>query len=111
LLKKKRLDVHARIADVLTDAFSDQVARKPEFLAHHLTQAATYERATPYWIEAGERALRQVALLEAIGHLTTALRINGLLPQSAERDVQELTIRMLLAKAYQCAFGWPTARS
>jgi len=86
LLKKKRLDVHARIADVLTDAFSDQVARKPEFLAHHLTQAAMYERATPYWIEAGERALRQVALLEAIGHLTTALRINGLLPQSAERD-------------------------
>ena len=53
--------------------FSERVANEPELLAHHFTQAGLNERAVPYWIKAGQRALARVALPEAVGHLTTAL--------------------------------------
>jgi predicted ATPase len=44
-------------------------------------------------VEAGRRAAVRSANLEAIGHLTRALQALELLPESAERDRQELTIR------------------
>ncbi len=94
LLKSKRAQLHAQIAQVLERDFSERVANEPELLAHHFTQAGLNERAVPYWIKAGQRALARVALAEAVGHLTTALSVNERLPASVERDRQELDIRV-----------------
>jgi len=106
LLKSKRAQVHAHIAQVLERDFSERVANEPELLAHHFTQAGLTERAVPYWINSGQRALMQVALPEAVGHLTTALSINQRLPASVERDRQELHIRVMLGTAYLASLGW-----
>ena len=106
LLKSKRAQWHAQIAQVLETDFSDRVANEPEVLAHHFTQAGLNERAAPYWIQAGQRALARVALAEAVGHLTTALSVIGQLPASAGRDSQELDTRVLLGTAYLSFLGW-----
>ena len=100
LLKSKRLQLHAQIANVLEKEFAGVVAAQPEVLAHHLTEAALHERAIPYWIRAGQQALARVALAEAVAHLTAALKVNEQLSASAERELQELDIRMLLGTAY-----------
>ena len=69
------------------------------------------ERAVPYWTKAGQWALARVALPEALGRLTNALSVNGRLPGSAERDRQELHIRVTLAISHRYAAGHSTTRS
>jgi class 3 adenylate cyclase/predicted ATPase len=106
LLKSKRAQVHAQIAQVLEQDLSGGVANEPELLAHHFTEAGLHQRAVRYWINAGQRALMRVALREAVGHLTTALGVNQRLPISVERDRQELDARLLLAASYVAFLGW-----
>jgi hypothetical protein len=107
LLKSKRIQLHAQIAEVLERNFTERAANEPELLAFHFTQAGLNEHAVPYWIKAGQRALARVALPEAVGHLSTALSVNERLPEGVERDRQELHIRVTLATAYLAYRGWP----
>ena len=57
LLKSKRQQLHAQIAQVLEKDFSDRVANEPELLAHHYTQAGNLAAAIPLWRKAGELAV------------------------------------------------------
>ena len=106
LLKSKRMQLHVQIAQLLEQDFPDRVANEPELAARHFTQSGVHERAVPYWIRAGERALARVAFQEAAGHLRAALSGNASLPASAERDRQELDIRLMLGAAYLSSLGW-----
>ena len=56
LLKSKRAQLHAQIAQLLEKDFPDTVANEPELLAHHFTQAGLNSEAVPYWL--GRRAAR-----------------------------------------------------
>ena len=56
LLKSKRQQLHARIAQVLEERLPDAGEAEPEVLAQHLTDAGLTERAIPYWRRAGELA-------------------------------------------------------
>ena len=62
LLKSRRAQLHAQIAQVLEEDFAERVANEPELLAHHYTQAGNLAAAIPLWQKAGELALRRVAL-------------------------------------------------
>jgi class 3 adenylate cyclase/predicted ATPase len=106
LLKTKRHELHAQIADTLEQRFSSIVVLEPETLAQHLTSAGIHERAAPYWLRAGERALGTVALVEAVGHLAKALSAVNTLPNSTERERNELRIRLPLSTAYLSLLGW-----
>jgi class 3 adenylate cyclase/tetratricopeptide (TPR) repeat protein len=110
LLKSRRAQLHAQIAQTLEKDFSDRVANEPELLAHHFTQAGLHQRAVPYWLLAGQRALARVALAEAVAHLTAALNVNEQLPVSIERDRTELDTRLLLGTAYLALLGWPAVQ-
>ena len=57
LLKSKRAQLHAQIAQVLEKDFADRVANEPELLAHHYTQAGNLAAAIPLWRKAGELAV------------------------------------------------------
>jgi predicted ATPase len=72
LLKSRRQELHARIADVLEADASDVSARQPELIAHHLSEARLAERAVPYWQRAADAAASRQAHQEAIAHCTRA---------------------------------------
>ena len=110
LLRAQRQQLHARIAQVLEQEFTDIVTNRPEVIAQHFTQAGLDERAVPYWIQAGQRALSRMTLPEAISHLKTALALIAHLPLSPERDVQELDLRLKLSTAYVGHAGWHTTK-
>jgi predicted ATPase/class 3 adenylate cyclase len=99
LLRSDRQRLHARIAEAIEGRFPDRVAREPELLAHHFTEACQIERAVGYWLKAGESASQRSANLEAIRHLTRGLEALNTLPENFERDRQEL--------AFQIAIGTP----
>jgi predicted ATPase len=70
LLKSKRQQLHARIAEALEERLTDAGETAPEVLARHLTDAGLAARAVPYWRRAGELAAGRSANLEAIAHLS-----------------------------------------
>ncbi len=57
LLKSKRQQLHAQIAQVLEKDFSERVANEPELLAHHYTQAGNLAAAIPLWQQGGRAGL------------------------------------------------------
>ena len=99
LLKSKRQHYHEQIARTLAAYVSVSGDIHPELLAHHYTQAGLKEEALSYWYQAGERAVRQSANEEAIGHLQTGLALLDTLPLSPQHQRHEL--------AFQTPWGGP----
>jgi predicted ATPase len=106
LLRRRREELHARIAAVLETDFADRVAAEPELLARHLTDAGLLEKAVPWWLQAGEKAAERWANREAIAHLTRGLGVLKLLPETRQRDEQELRFQIALASAYGASQGF-----
>ena len=106
LLRKTRQQYHQRIADVLEHRFRETAEQEPELLAHHHTEAGNVARAIPYWRTAANQAITRAAFAEAISHLTRALQLLDTLPESPERDQQELRLQSALGMALQARRGY-----
>jgi predicted ATPase len=106
LLKSKRQQLHARIAQVLEERFPEVVATQPELLAHHCTEGGLVEHAVDYWLAAGERALRASANVEGIKHLLQGLEVLKSLPETPERQRKELRFQTALGPALAATKGW-----
>jgi serine/threonine protein kinase/predicted ATPase len=106
LVKSKRQQFHGRIAEVLEARFPQIGETQPELLAHHFTEAGRIEKSIGYWLSAGSRSQEQFANVEAIDHLTKGLEQLSTLPESPDRDVNELALLNRLGSAYQAALGY-----
>ena len=106
LLKSTRRQDHQRIAQVLAEQFADTAKTQPELLAYHYTEAGCHEQAISYWQRAGQRAREGSAHGEAIAHLTRGLEILATLPQTPERDQQDLTFHVSLGNSLAVTRGW-----
>ncbi len=106
LLKSRRRPIHGRIADALQKQFGEIIETEPELLAHHYTEAGLIKQAIPYWQQAGERAVQRSANVEAIGHFTKALDMLQTLPDTLERNQQELTVQVALAVPLAATTGF-----
>src|SRR5690242_18618866 len=106
LLKRRRQELHGKIARAIEQRFPHLKTAEPEVLAHHLTEAGCAEAAIPLWQRAGELALKRMALTEAIAHLNQGLELVTTLPPSSERDASELGLRTRLGTAWTALKGW-----
>jgi predicted ATPase len=106
LLRRRRQELHGKIAKAIEDRFPSIEATEPELLAHHHTEAKQPEKAIPLWQKAGSLALKRMALVEAIAHFNKGLELAATLPASAERDGSELDMRTLLGTAWMALKGW-----
>ena len=107
LLKSKRQQLHARIAQVLEQRLTDAGDAGLEVLAQHWTSAGQAERAIPYWRRAGERAARRSANLEAITHLNKGLELLRTLPNASEHLDEEFALRMAMGGPLIATKGYP----
>jgi predicted ATPase len=105
LLKRRRQELHGRIARIIEERRPDTEATKPELLAHHYTEAQQPKKAIPLWQKAGSLALKRLALAEALAHLNRGLELVAALPASAQRDGMELDLRCLLGHRLDGAQG------
>jgi predicted ATPase len=53
LLRRKRQDLHGRIADVLVERFAAMAKARPELVAHHFSAAHRMDEAVLYWERPG----------------------------------------------------------
>lgn len=106
LLKSKRRDIHARIAQHMQTHRPEFAAARPELLAYHFTQAQEYAVAIGYHQQAGNQAVAASGNLEAIEEFGHALELITLLPPSEQRDKLELEILIAQAIPYTLTKGY-----
>lgn len=110
LLRAPRQKLHARIAKGLERLFPERASVGAELLAHHFTNGGQAESAIPYWLKAGRRAAERSADAEAVRQLRRGLEMLMTLPDSTEKDRQELDFQLALGAplAAQHGYGNPT---
>jgi predicted ATPase len=106
LLKRRRQQLHARVAQVLEERFPERVAAEPEVVARHYDQAGLVAQAIAHYQQAGERATQRSANEEAIGHLRRALALVATLPETRERHQMELGLQMAIGAPLNAVRGW-----
>src|SRR5262249_52960020 len=97
LLNERRVTLHEHVAEAIVAIFEGRLEEHLSELAHHYSHSRNTEKAIEHAQRAGERAAQLSANAEAIGHLTTALKLLETLPDSPERVEQELLLQVTLA--------------
>ena len=91
LLKSRRAQLHAAIANALEQQFPDVAQTEPETLAHHLTEAGLSEQSGR--ILAAGRQERGAPLGQSRGHRTPAARHRGDGPPAGRRGQGQVRAR------------------
>jgi predicted ATPase len=106
LLRGRRQQLHARIAETLERQFTEIVASDPALLAQHCAEAGFNEKAVGYRLTAGQQALARSAMTEAVAQLTKGLEVLANLPEGTARQQQELDLRLAMGPALIATQGW-----
>jgi class 3 adenylate cyclase/predicted ATPase len=96
LLRKRRQDLHARIASAIEMRFPQIIEAQPELVARHFGEARLIEKAIGYWLQAGRLAAARSANVEAIAHLGEGLASINDLPSPSSRSRWELSLQTAL---------------
>ena len=106
LLKSRRAQLHARTAEALLQQLPAVAESHPELVAHHLSEAGSYDQAVVYWLAAGRRALEASANVEAAAHLQRGLKELATLPDGADRAGREVALQIALGTALTATQGY-----
>jgi class 3 adenylate cyclase/predicted ATPase len=106
LLRARRRQLHAAIADALECRFPATAEAQPELVAHHYGAAGLAEQAIARWDKAARRAIERSGSVEAVAHLRRALDLLAGLPASRERDRRELGLRSTLGAQLAVTKGY-----
>jgi predicted ATPase len=102
----RRIDLHRRIANREEKAHGEHADEIATELAHHYSQANDRNKSIQYFQLAGERATARCAMVEAERHYSNALKLLGELPETPERDRQELALQLAVGPALMAVKGW-----
>jgi predicted ATPase/class 3 adenylate cyclase len=106
LLRSSRQQLHGQIAEALTAHSAEIIDSQPEILAQHYAEAGLVEKSVFYWGKAGQRSAARSATAEAAAQLQKGLDQLGLLPETPERQRQELELRSGLSAALMVVKGF-----
>ncbi|MBI3248068.1 MAG: AAA family ATPase [Deltaproteobacteria bacterium] len=96
LLVERRKTVHERAARTIEDLYRAKLDDRYSELAHHYSRSGNTQKAVAYLQLAGQQAAQRSAYAEAVNHFTAALALLKILPDSENRDRQELTLQTAL---------------
>ncbi|MBI3248770.1 MAG: AAA family ATPase [Deltaproteobacteria bacterium] len=98
---------HRQIGEREEQAYGSRAWEIAAELAMHFERGRDSQRAVQYFAQAAEKATRQYANQEAVGHLTKGLELLKALPDIPERAWQELTLQIALGASLVTLHGWP----
>jgi len=105
LLRGARQRLHAQIAEALETLSPERMDSQPELLAQHYAEAGLIEKSIEFWGKAGHSSAARSAMAEAAAQFQKALDQLELLPDSRDRQRQELEFWIALAAALQGVKG------
>jgi predicted ATPase len=105
LLRNTRQQLHAQIAEALEAHSPELMDSQPELFAHHYSEAGLVEKSARYWGKAGYRSAARSAMTEAVAQFQKGLDQLALLPDTPERQRQELEFRSALGAVLRFVRG------
>jgi class 3 adenylate cyclase/predicted ATPase len=99
LLRTSRQQLHAQIATALETHFPEMMENQPELFAQHYAEAGLVQKSVAYWGKAGHRSAARSAMAEAVAQFQKGLDQLALLPNTPERQRQELEFLSALGEA------------
>jgi class 3 adenylate cyclase len=96
VLQEQRKTLHEQTAQAVESLYAVTLEDHYSTIAHHYSRSGNAVKAIEYLRLAGQQATRQSVNKEAIAHFTTALELLQTLPESPERDQQELGLQVAL---------------
>jgi class 3 adenylate cyclase/tetratricopeptide (TPR) repeat protein len=93
VLIERRRELHERTAIALEELFAGKLDEQIDALAHHYSRSGNAAKAVGFLQRAAEQARTRSAYDDAIGYVNEALRLLAELPESWERDRDEITIQ------------------
>jgi class 3 adenylate cyclase/predicted ATPase/ABC-type lipoprotein export system ATPase subunit len=93
ILTRKTKQIHEEVGKAIENLYSEKLEDFYEVLAIHYTEAGLSEKAISYCQQAGKRASERSAYQEAISHLTIGFNLLQNLPETQERNQQELQMQ------------------
>ncbi len=109
VLRRRRQELHARVASTLVGRFPERAEREPELVAHHWSCAAAPVEAARYWRAAGIRALERAAFVEASEHFRRGLEALDEAEPGADTEEQRADFLTYLGAALQAGHGYAAA--
>jgi class 3 adenylate cyclase len=106
LLRAARQRLHARIAEALEAHSAELMDIQPELFAQHYAEAGVVEKSVVYWSKAGHRSGACSAMAEAAAQYQKGLDQLALLPNTVERQRQELEFCSARSMALQASKGY-----
>jgi DNA-binding winged helix-turn-helix (wHTH) protein/tetratricopeptide (TPR) repeat protein len=106
LAAARRIRLHGQIAEGEEVVYGDQVGTIAAELAMHFERGQDYWRAVHYLEQAAQNALRRSANREAIDLLTKELALLKTLPDTPQRNQQELLVQITLAVPLMMTKGY-----
>jgi tetratricopeptide (TPR) repeat protein/predicted Ser/Thr protein kinase len=102
----ERAHLHGETGEILETLYGDFADEISSQLARHFNEAGDVEKAIAYFFKAGDKAVKVSANLEAIQHFKQALDLLKTLPESKNRNKQELSLQLALVLPLQATQGF-----
>lgn len=103
LLRSKRQQINAKIAEILIRDFPDIASSTPDAIARYFHEAGEFQQAATYWLKAAQRALLRFANVEAASHARNGLDALYAVPETCRPIEKHLSLRMTLVASYRMA--------
>jgi predicted ATPase len=104
-LRGARQQLHSQIAAALETQFPGLVDNQPELLAQHYAEAGLIDKSVAFWGQAGRRSVARSAMAEAAAQFQKALDQLARLPDTTERQRQELELLTALGVVLHAVKG------
>lgn len=101
LLHEQRRNLHARIVQAIEGIYDGRLNEQVEKLAHHAVLAEQWPQAVRYLRQAGDKSAARCSYPEAVAYLEQALVALRHLPESRERQHEEIDLRFSLRSSLQ----------
>ncbi len=105
----ERARLHEAVGTELEALYGQQAAEISGQLAWHFEAAGMITKAVSYLLQAGNEAVRLSANEEAIAFFSRGIELLETLPETPERDRQELTLRLALYAPLNATRGYASA--
>jgi class 3 adenylate cyclase/tetratricopeptide (TPR) repeat protein len=108
LLTERRREVHERTAVSLEEIFAGKLDEQVDALAHHYSRSGNAAKAVGFLQLAAEQARARSAYDDAMRYINEAVRLLAELPESWERDRDEIAIQGIRGLLLAATQGFAT---
>jgi class 3 adenylate cyclase len=105
LLKSRRQQLHARIAEAIERHYPETASAQPQLLAQHYAEAGFAERSARAWLAAGHLSASRSASVEAALQFARGIDVLQGMEPGPERDRLELDLQIGRGSACAAAYG------